>query len=442
MTDVVVIGAGMAGVAAARELGRAGLSACVLEARDRVGGRIQSIRDFCGAPVEGGAEFIHGSDARTWPEVRSAGLAVRPCPLVRHTAMNLGYGTRWLPRLLLHPGVWPAFGIFRSVARLGAAPDLTALEFIERQGYRGRARRMAELTLTAHLPGGAEEIGMRGLLADGLVKLENGLNHRIAEGYDRLPAHVARGLDVRLGAQAQAIHWTPEGVAVSLADGRELAARAAISTLPVGVLKSGSVRFEPELPAGKRRALERIEMGPVLKILLHFREPFWPAWLSTVACPGGPVTLYWSVFYRAGNAPAVLTAYCTGPKAARLSKVSDGEALAIVLDDLWRLFPRADPRRQLLAHRRIDWSADPFSRGGYTFLRSGGSGAREALAAADTGRLFWAGSASVSRPIAASVEAAYLSGLRAAAEVRAALQGPRNEPRGSEPGWRTMGREW
>ena len=70
MKDVVVIGAGMAGVTAARELTRAGLSVCVLEARDRVGGRVHSVRDFCDEPVEGGAEFIHGSDAHTWPDVK------------------------------------------------------------------------------------------------------------------------------------------------------------------------------------------------------------------------------------------------------------------------------------------------------------------------------------------------------------------------------------
>lgn len=96
----------MAGVSAARDLVGAGLSVCVVEARDRVGGRVQSIRDFCGEPVEAGAEFVHGVGAATWPELRTAGLALRPCPLMRHTLFNVGGGTRWLPWILMHPGVW------------------------------------------------------------------------------------------------------------------------------------------------------------------------------------------------------------------------------------------------------------------------------------------------------------------------------------------------
>ena len=77
MADVIVIGAGMAGATAARALARSGLSTCIVEGRDRVGGRIQTVRDFCGAPVEAGAEFIHGVGAETWPD-RGHGTKCRP----------------------------------------------------------------------------------------------------------------------------------------------------------------------------------------------------------------------------------------------------------------------------------------------------------------------------------------------------------------------------
>src|SRR3990172_10932470 len=132
MTDVLVIGAGGGGPPAARELAGAGLAVVVVEARDRAGGRIHSIRDFCGEAVEGGAEFIHGVEAATWPEVRAAGLEVRPCPLMRHTLLNHGGGTRWLPWSLLHPAVWGSFRVFRSISRSGDRPDLTARPFLDR----------------------------------------------------------------------------------------------------------------------------------------------------------------------------------------------------------------------------------------------------------------------------------------------------------------------
>lgn len=417
--DVVVIGAGMAGVTAGRELVRAGLSVCLLEGRQRLGGRIHTMRDFCGEPVEVGAEFVHGVNAETWPDVRAAGLAVRPCPHTRDTMFSIGYGAHWLPVVLMHPGVWPTFTILRRLARM-KPPDMSAREFIERHGYRGRARTLAEMVLTAHLPGSIDEIGVLGLVEDGVLKLETGLNHRVVEGYDRVAEHIARGLDVQCGFSVDTIRWAPDGVTIRGTDGRELSARAAVSTLPAGVLKSGAVRFAPELPESKRAALQLLEMGPVLKVLLRFEEPFWPPRLSILGCGVGPVTLYWNVFYPARDKPPVLTAYCTGPRAAALSRLSEEEAATIAVKELHTLFPKATPK--LVAFRRIDWGTDPLACGGYTFLRPGGSGARARLAAADTGALFWAGDATATRGIAATVEGAFASGLRAAAEVQAFLR--------------------
>ncbi len=418
--DVIVIGAGMAGVTAARELARHGLAVAVVEARDRTGGRMYSVRDFCGAPVEGGAEFVHTGDAEIWPEIRAAALAVRPCPLARNSMFNLGGRTLWLPWILLQPGVWPSFPILRRIRRIGSQ-DMSAREFIERHRFRGQARIMAEMTLTAHLPGSVDEVGVRGLVEDRVLKLETGSYHRVADGYDRLPTYIGQGLDIHLGFVVETICWAPDGVRVVASDGQELSARAAISTLPFGVLKSGAVRFVPELPEHKRSTFAHLEMGPVLKLLLHFKEPFWPRWLTNLGCGTGPVTLYWPVFYGANDLPAVLTAYCTGPRAAHLSGLGEEAAVDVVLADLQRLFPKADPRQMLMAWRRIDWATDPFACGGYTFLRPGGSGARVRLAAADTGALFWAGAATATPTIADTVQAAYLSGLRAAAEVRAFL---------------------
>jgi len=295
-TDALVIGAGMAGVTAARELVRAGLSVIVVEAGDRIGGRLRTVRDFGADPVEAGAEFIHGVGAATWSEVRAAGLQTRPCPLVRNTMLELGGAARWLPLALLHPGSWSAATILRSIARL-VPPDQSAREFLESRGDRGRARILAEMALTAHLPGSIDEIGMLGLLEDGVHKLETGLNYRVVEGYDRVPIFVGRELDIRFGFDVDTFHWGPDSVGVRSTDGNELSARTAISTLPLGVLAAGSVHFEPGLPESKLSAFRDLQMGPVLKILLRFRERFWPRRLAILACGTGPMTLYWPAGY-------------------------------------------------------------------------------------------------------------------------------------------------
>jgi monoamine oxidase len=424
LTDVLVIGAGVAGLTAARALARQGLSVAVVEARDRTGGRVLTIRDFCGHPVEGGAEFVHTADAETWPEIHAARLAVRKCALASRGMFNLGGRTRRLPWLLLHPGAWSAFWVLHRLAR-ARPPEMSARDFIERHGYRGRARVWAEMVFTAHLPGVAEEIGVLGLLEDQILRLHLGSFHRITDGYDRFVDHLGGGLDVRRRFPVATVRWAPDGVTVVATDGRALSARAAIATLPLGVLASGAVEFIPPLPESKRRAFSELVMGPVLKLLLHFSEPFWPAWLANLGCGTGPVTVYWPAFDSGQRAPAVLTAYCTGPRATHLSGRPEDEAVAIVLADLARLFPKVDPGRLLLGHQRIDWTTDPFARGGYTFARPGGRGARARLAAPDTAALLWAGAATATSTIADTVQAAYVSGLRAAEEVLSFLgEGP------------------
>ncbi len=417
-SDVIVIGAGMAGVTAARELAGLGLRVRVLEGRHRLGGRIHTVRDFCDAPIEAGAEFIHGTQAPFWPDVRAAGLSVRPIPHTRDTMIELGDGAQRLWRGLLHPETWPAFSVLRRLARVDSR-DMSAREFLERLGYRGRARALAEMVFTSHLPGTIDEIGVCGVVADGVLELERGLDHRISDGYDRLVEHIARGLDIELDFTVQTVEWSQDGVTVRAVDGGERWARAAVSTLPVGVLQSGAVRFVPDLPESKNDALRQVVMGPVVKLLLAFEEPFWPKPFSALLCGVGSATLYWNVFYQTTHTSPVLTAYITGPRAAALSNMSQAQTVDIILTDLRRHFTASMPR--LIASRVIDWSVDPLACGGYSFLRPGAVGARQRLAAADTGALFWAGSESATSSIAATVGGAFSSGLRAAREVCEAL---------------------
>jgi monoamine oxidase len=420
VADVIVLGAGMAGVTAARRLKSAGLDVMLLEARRRIGGRICTLRDICDAPVEAGAELIHGARAQTWPDVRAAGLTVRPNSHgISAMMVDLGDGGQWLPLALLHPQTWAAFGVLRRV-RAPQARDVTAQEFIERCGYRGRARQLAEMVFTSHVPGRLEEIGINGFLDDGALELETSADYRVNEGYDKLVEHIGCGLDVEFGFEVREIEWSADGVALHDAQGRTHSARAVISTVPGGVLQSKAIRFTPELPESKRTALQQIVMGPVIKLIMRFDEPFWPRRLSTLVSATGPVTLYWNVFYKATLAFPLLTAYCTGPRAAALSECGEDEVVALVVADLRRHFPRSKPR--LLAWRLVDWSRDPFARGGYTFLRQGAADARARLAASDTGRLFWAGSETATEPIAATVGGAFSSGLRAAREVLCSIR--------------------
>jgi monoamine oxidase len=418
--DAIVIGAGMAGVTAGRALAQAGLRVLLLEGRRRIGGRIHTLRDFCDAPVEAGAEFIHGRAAKTWPDVQAAHLAVRPSPHKRQVMMNIGDGARWLPAALANPQAWPAFTILGSITRAASErDDLSAAEFIARQGYRGRARTLAEMVLGAHPPGDLSDIGIRGFVADGVLRLENGSDYRIDAGYDQLVEHIASGLTIEYGFVVSSIQWSTTSVAIESKDGRSVRASAAVLTVPAGVLQAGSIHFSPMIPESKRLALEGITTGPVFKMLLLFEEPFWPKGLSALFCGVGPATLYWNVFYPSNTAPPVLCAYATGPRATALSRVSEEDALTQILEDLRSNFQTEVPWPT--TWRCVDWSKDPFACGGYSFVRPGAAAARVKLAAPTTGMLFWAGSETATVPIAATVEGAFTSGLRAAEELLQAI---------------------
>jgi monoamine oxidase len=412
--DVLVLGAGTAGVTAARALAQGGTDVVVLEAGSRVGGRVQTIRDFADAPIEAGAEFVHGSAAATWADVRASGLRTRAVPY-RYTWANLGGRTRWLPIVLANPGVWPMFDILWSLRRWRSA-DVSAASFIETKRYRGTARIMAELALTGHLPGTTEDVGVMGIISDGFMNLEGGVNHRVLDGYDLLPAHIATGLDVRFGRRITEVKWGPDGTEATCDTGETFTARAGITTLPHGVLASGAVHFDPPLPPAKSAAIASIVTGPVAKVILRFEDSFWSHHMSQLVCGVGPFTLYWPTSFGV-DGPPVLIAYATGPRARRLSEEGAEAAYGLALDDLDRLYPRVHPHRLIRGARFIDWLSDPNARGGYTYLRPGAVGSRQALADADTGSLLWAGSATSWVPIADTVEAAYLSGLRAARQV-------------------------
>ena len=140
--------------------------------------------------------------------------------------------------------------------------DLSAREFIERQGYRGRARMLAEMTCTAHLPGTLDQVGLLGLREDGVLTLENGMNYRIAEGYDRLVAHVRSGLEVELGFEVRALSYGPEGGYSYILPGGN-GARALLAAADTGALfwAGSATQTSPNRGDRRGRIRERSPRG-------------------------------------------------------------------------------------------------------------------------------------------------------------------------------------
>ena len=422
--DVLVLGAGAAGLACAAALRRAGRRALVLEARERVGGRVWTERGFAPHAVEFGAEFVHGEHASTWPAIAAAGLVTREWQKRDESLVHAEPGgpqDGWIGMARLRAAD-PAFDRTRSMG-VTDAPALESESFgayLERVGFDERQRRYVRRSF-ANACGDAPERLCAHAITVGLADDADGpRDFRVVGGYDRLFDIVSEGLELRLGAEVRRVTSRPDGVRVALADGTTIDGRLAVVTLPVGVLRSGDVAFEPGLERLKGDALRGLAMGPAIKLVYRLRRPPVDDPHVEALYAAGPVPMWWSP--SAGQALGldggpVWTGFVSGPTAAELSLLPEREALARALAQLGDELGR---RLEASAARLIDWPRDPHARGGYSVVRPGHHGAREALAAA-TPPLLWAGEATARPGAVATVHGAWETGERAAAEALALL---------------------
>ncbi|HWQ11839.1 MAG TPA: NAD(P)/FAD-dependent oxidoreductase [Roseiflexaceae bacterium] len=409
IVDVLVIGAGAAGLAAAHALAEAGRTAVVLEARGRIGGRIWTDHRFGPVPVECGAEFIHGSQVITWGWVRRAGVQTIPAPPWSGRRIALGGGRLagpWLLALRADLRLLPSVG--RELAA-HQGPDVSLADWMAARRLSPLARHLLDVRLAHAACATPETLSVAALAHEERTGTSDSANFRIAEGYDRLLAAIAAGLDIRLETPVIRVRWGVDDVE-AVTPGGTFAGRRAVVTLPLALLKAGAVAFDPSLPEEKRRAIGALAMAPAMKLLLRFTEPFWDPGMTFLTAHD-PAPVWWPV--RRG-AP-LLTAFLTGPRAARMAALGPEQAIERALGVLAEVFG-AHPRRLFAAGEMVDWGADPWARGGYSATPPGAHGMRAALAS-PCGALHFAGEATVTDDNPATVHGALASGERAAREI-------------------------
>lgn len=413
---IIVIGAGLAGLAAARILKDSGQDVTLLEARSRIGGRIHTSRLWPRLPVDLGASWIHGTHGNPLTALaRAAGAET--VATNDDAAILLGPDGQ-----VIEPDLAPAGRILRDALRAAdrLESDISIVQAVERSpGWRrasAEERRRVEYlvnsTFEQEYGGSASQLSAWYSDDD---KAHTGPDVLFPGGFDQLVGHLATGLDIRLSAEVS----TLAPGEVLLADGTRIGADRLICTLPLGVLASGAVRFAEPLAPGRRAAIADLRMGLLNKCCLQFDATVWPDDADWIGWLGERPGLWaeWISLSRSLGMP-VLIGFNAADQAAEIEELNDRDTVASAYDALRAMFGSRFPAPR--AAQLTRWGMDRFSLGSYSFNSVGSSGAtRRALSGEDwDGQLWFAGEAA-SPDYFGTAHGALMSGERVARAVLA-----------------------
>lgn len=416
--DAIVIGAGIAGLAAARKLAEAGKRVMLLEAGERVGGRLYTAHvPGCPLPVELGAEFVHGRPQDLRDLIAEAGL----------TTFELeGTDLCWEANTLERCGQEEAFKVLEGLKSY-EGPDCSFATWIATSGISAVHRARATSYVEGFNAAGAADISVRGLGRQQRAEdaIEGDRLFRIVEGYNALTQYVHRCF-LEAGGRFQSrtpvreVRWSDGRVEVAC-DGMTHDARCAIVAVPLAVLQKESLRVLP-CDDAHQQALRGLTMGAVERIVLLFRERFWTSvadgeGLSFLFSrePGSPV--YWTPH---PHAAAMMTSWIGGPRALSLDFAQAEVDRTVARLARYFTMPVANVRGQLVHWYRHEWQADPLILGAYSYPRVGGLTASDVLAQPMGETIFFAGEHTDTTGHWGTVHGALRSGVRAAEQVLAA----------------------
>ena len=427
MTDsIIIIGAGAAGLMAARELVKAGNKVTILEARDRIGGRIWPIpENKFGYPAQGGAEFVHGEARVTKSLLKDAGLTYIP---MEGEMWSFRDGKIWKNDAgTANDEPLTAYRDELDARLRELSEDMPVAEFLEKyfneekyEGLRTWVIRMA-MNFDAADPNRISTFSLR----DEWLGGKEWLQGRIKEGYGALLDFLEsecrkKGVEIFLNCETSLIEENPNGITVTTKDDKKFEGSKVIVTVSVALIPS--LKFIPEIPQ-KMKAVSKIGFGPIIKFITQFKSRWWLNALGkdlskmTFMLTDGKVTAWWTQY---PESHPVLTGWIPGRFALEFENSRDEDIIELGIKSLADTFKVEEKmiRDEIVASKVFNWPADPFARGAYSYSAVGAEEAYLELRKPVNNKIYFAGEALASAKETATVECALLSGLEVSREIK------------------------
>lgn len=418
---VIVVGAGISGIKAAYELSLKGMHVILLEAKDRIGGRVQT-QVFNNNVVELGAQFLHGiKGGSLFSDMVKNKVAIHPMSREKFNIYDEFGDSIDFDKLM---------PIIQKIKDKVAGLELKRLsDDVDRFVAKELEVFEAEIKAATNLDDAQSQKLMQKISTHelqresffeyktGIGKTESESNYLICSGFgfylDRILDYAKHNgsVDVRLNTEVQTIKHESDSVSVTLTSGDVLKADALVCTLPLGVLQQGNVQFEPQLPAAKRESIQKLQMAEHEKVIFLFNKIFWPN-RSHFIVPYEPKSQTWLDivnlnYFSDSTNPVLVTSF------HEKFDSSDEEIIEELKSYLKKIFGQdfVEPIKSCVTH----WCDDPYAKGAYCYHPDGASLGDDSEIARPVGRLCFAGEHAYRGP--ASVKGAYESGKEAAEQV-------------------------
>jgi len=426
-SDVIIIGAGAAGLMASKELSKSGLKVIVLEAKERIGGRVYTIDDPDSEPVEGGAEFVHGKLPVTLSLVKEAGLELIP---VSGDAWQFKEGT--LTKVESFIEGWPL--LIQKLKELKS--DMSIKEFLDIH-FSDSAHQDIKDSITAFVegydaadPADASTVSLR----EEWLQENDSEQFRIKGGYGKLlhyleSSSVKYKTEFHFNSPVKDIQWNMEEVNVRTANDQLYRAKKVLITVPIGVLAGNEIRssinFKPQI-SDYIDAAKEIGFGAVIKIVFQFKSAFWenihskdnnsPLKDMGFLFSKAAVPTWWTQHPKESN---ILTGWLAGPKSKKYSNAKDEEIIELAIDSLSEILS-LDKRiinEQMKSAKIFNWNKDPFTQGGYGYAKLKTKEAKVILNTPIQDTVYFAGEGLYQGTETGTVEAALATGFNAAQKI-------------------------